>query len=479
MVFIASGAVLVLEILSLRLVAPYVGLTLEVSTAVIGCALGAITVGSWIGGKAADRFPPQRMVGPLLLASGGLVLLVGPLVRWTGDSAGSATSSVLTTAFAAVFLPAALLTAVHPMIVKLQLGALDETGTVVGRLSGIGTGGALAGTFLTGFVLIGHAPVSRILLALGLALILLGALLCVRWISARSGLVGAAVAALGTGAIAVAPQPCDVETKYHCAKVLVDASRPSARTLQLDTLWHSYVDLEDPLTLKFAYVRAVAAVVDQVVAAGKPIRALHVGGGGASIARFLTASRPGSDNLVYEIDPGVVQIDRDALGLREENGLKVEVRDGRLGLAAQPDDSRDVVIGDAFGGVSVPWHLTTRETIADVARVLTGDGVYVMNVIDYPPLGFARAELATLATVFRHVAVISSPSTLAGEGGGNLVLVASQKALPLTAIRSGLRADVEEYALLDEGPDLDRFVGDSQVLRDDFAPVDQLLTPRV
>jgi hypothetical protein len=85
LVFVASGAVLVLEILSLRLVAPYLGLTLETSTAVIGFALAAIATGAWLGGQAADSISPARMLGPVVLGAGVLVLFVGPVVRWTGE----------------------------------------------------------------------------------------------------------------------------------------------------------------------------------------------------------------------------------------------------------------------------------------------------------------------------------------------------------------------------------------------------------
>ena len=87
------------------------------------------------------------------------------------------------------------------------------------------------------------------------------------------------------------------------------------------------------------------------------------------------------------------------------------------------------MVGDAFGGLAVPWHLTTAEFLDEVARVLRPGGAYVLNVIDYPPLRFARAEAATLATGLRHVAVIASRETIDGEGGGNVVLVASDTPL--------------------------------------------------
>jgi spermidine synthase len=478
LVFVTSGAVLVLEILSLRLVAPYLGLTLETSTAVIGFALAAIATGAWLGGRAADSVPPARMLGPVVLVAGVLVLFVGPLVRWTGELVrGGDVSAVLLMAAVAVFAPASLLSAVTPMVVKLRLAALTETGTIVGRLSAIGTFGALAGTFGTGFLLVAAMPTSVILLALGGMLVALGAVL-IAWIHGLRVAAGrSGVAVVGAAATLFAPQPCDVETAYHCARVVDDPARSTGRTLQLDTLPHSYVDLADPEHLEYSYVRGIVSVLDVIRPAGQPVRALHLGGGGLTIPRYLDVARPGTDSLVLEIDQGVVDLDVSQLGLRLGDGIDVHVRDARTGLATQPAGTRDVVVGDAFGGLSVPWHLTTEETVADIRRVLVPDGVYAVNVIDFPPLRFARAEVATVAAQFAHVAVIARPAVLDGAEGGNLVIVGADQPLPVTAVRDRLAERAPELELRTGAAEVAAFAGDAQVLTDDFAPVDQLLTP--
>ncbi len=84
--FGSSAAVMVLELVSLRLVAPYIGLTLETNTAVIGVALAAIATGAAMGGRFADAVPPSRTLGPLFLFAGALVMLILPVVRWTGEA---------------------------------------------------------------------------------------------------------------------------------------------------------------------------------------------------------------------------------------------------------------------------------------------------------------------------------------------------------------------------------------------------------
>src|SRR5215467_1843180 len=71
LVFFASGAVLVLEVVGLRLVAPYVGITLQTNSAVIGVALAAIATGAWAGGRLADEVDPRRLI-PGTLVFGGV-----------------------------------------------------------------------------------------------------------------------------------------------------------------------------------------------------------------------------------------------------------------------------------------------------------------------------------------------------------------------------------------------------------------------
>jgi spermidine synthase len=157
--------------------------------------------------------------------------------------------------------------------------------------------------------------------------------------------------------------------------------------------------------------------------------------------------------------------------------IDVRLGDARQSIRALPSDAFDIVIGDAFGGLAVPWHLTTREMLDEVARVLRSGGAYVVNVIDYPPLRFARAEAATAATVFSHVAVIAGRGTIAGEGGGNLVLVASDTPLDTAAVEAAIATwgEGESTAVIAAPDEVRAFFGKSPVLTDDFAPVDQLL----
>jgi spermidine synthase len=477
LVFFASGAVLVLEIVALRLVAPYVGITLQTNTAVIGVALAAIATGAWAGGRVADAADPRRLVPGALVLGGVATMLTLPLVRVVGPEMQSSDPLTATAlAFIGVFAPSAFLAAVTPMVVKLQLADLRRTGSIVGRLSGIGTLGAILATFATGFVLVAALPSSVIVVSLGLLALLIGVALAVapgsRW---RPPIALLLLGLFGAGLGVVIPSPCQSETAYHCVRAVTDPARPTGRFLVLDTLLHSYVDVSDPTYLDFPYIQALASVADDVRPAGQPISALHLGGGGLTMPRYLAATRPGTRSRVLEIDGGVIAFDRANLALGNVKGLTIDVGDARVHLAGEPPAGRDLVIGDAFGGLAVPWHLTTREVVAQLRRILRPDGIYSVNVIDFPPNRFVRAEVATIASVFPYVAIIADPPSLTGTGGGNFVVVASASPLPLDAVRARLAQRRSSLAVAG-GDAVARFAGDAMILRDDYAPVDQLIT---
>jgi hypothetical protein len=478
LVFFASGAVLVVEVAGLRMVAPYLGVTLQTSSAVIGLALAGIAVGAWSGGRLADQRAPRRLLPIALVLAGVVTCLTLPLVRFIGPSLASRDPvSVTILAFIAVFAPSVFLSCVPPMVVKLQLRDLDRTGTIVGRLSSLGTLGAIIATFLTGFVLLAALPTTAIILGLGGLTVLIGLALGLTpgsWRRPPAMLVVGAL--LGLLLPPLVPTPCGVETAYHCASVVTDPARPTGRYLVMDSLFHSYVDLADPRFLLFSYIHAMASTADVMRPPGQPLRALHLGAGGLTMPRYLAATRPGSSSRVLEIDPGVVALDTSQLGLRRIPNLKVDVEDARLGLKDESAGARDLVIGDAFGGLAVPWQLTTREVVSAVARILGREGIYAVNIIDNPPNRFVHAEAATIAAVFPHVAVVADAPALSGSGGGNFVVLASGAPLPLTALQASLAGRGSGLEVASGGRFTD-FAGGAEVLTDDHAPVDQLLTP--
>ena len=200
---------------------------------------------------------------------------------------------------------------------------------------------------------------------------------------------------------------------------------------------------------------------------------LHLGAGGMTLPRYLQEVHPQVASVVVEVDRGVAELNSTALGPSPDVELVVD--DGRLFLGDVEAGSQELVIGDAFGGISPPWHLTTVEAVRAIERTLVPGGTYVANVIDHGRLSFAKAETATVASVFAEVVVLADPPTIAGEDGGNLLILAADAPLDLAGLESGL--DVVGWEVLD-GQALRDWYEDAPILTDEFAPVDQLITGR-
>ena len=206
-----------------------------------------------------------------------------------------------------------------------------------------------------------------------------------------------------------------------------DPARPSGRLLRDGGMDASYVDLADPTHLEFDYLRWMRLVLR----AARARRVLHVGGGGCTLARALAAADPGGRQEVCEIDPAVLAVAREHLGLRRAPGLRVRRADGRAYVAAQGDGSWDAIVIDAYIGAAVPQRVVTAEALADVRRVAP---LAMVNVVDNRAGHVIRRVAAGLAEAYPRVWSL-------GGRAGNTIVVGGVAGLDLTAVAAAAVAD--------------------------------------
>ncbi|MFF7902162.1 spermidine synthase [Streptomyces sp. NPDC007920] len=218
------------------------------------------------------------------------------------------------------------------------------------------------------------------------------------------------------------------------AQLIPDRERARAWTLLIDGAPQSYVDLDDPAYLSFEYQRRLGHVIDLAAPAGRPVHAVHLGGGAFTLARYVAATRPRSTQQVVERDAALVQLVRRELPLDPGARLRVRSADAREGLARVPDGWADLVIADVFSGARTPAHLTSTEFLDGVRRVLKPGGVYAANLADGPPLAHLRGQIATAAARFAEFALVADPTVLRGKRFGNAVLVACDLPLPVAEL---------------------------------------------
>ncbi|HEX9030910.1 MAG TPA: fused MFS/spermidine synthase [Streptosporangiaceae bacterium] len=261
------------------------------------------------------------------------------------------------------------------------------------------------------------------------------------------------------------------------AVLAADPGRPGAWTLLVDGTPQSHVDLDDPRHLEFEYMRRLGHVIDLAAPAGQPLRVLHLGAGGLTLARYVAATRPGSAQLAVESDAALVDLVRrrlplDQPGRRASPGqagrIRVRVADARAVLEQVPAGSFDVVVADLFAGARTPAHLTSAEFDAAAHRALSPAGVFAVNVGDGPPLVHARARVATLRSVFPLVCLIAESAVLRGRRFGNLILVAADRELPVAGLTRRAAADPFPATVLHDS-DLVRFAGGASLVTDAHA----------
>ncbi len=235
--------------------------------------------------------------------------------------------------------------------------------------------------------------------------------------------------------------------------------------LLVESTPQSHVDLVDPTHLEFEYVRRMGHVLDLAAEPGAPLDVVHLGGGALTLPRYVSVTRPGSRQRVVEIDKQLTDLVREHLPLPRGARIRVRADDARVGLAALRDGSTDVVVTDVFAVARTPAHLTSVEFAAESHRALRPGGLHVLNVADGPPLRFARVQVATLRSVFRHVCLLAEPGTLRGRRFGNLVAVASDAELPIDDLVRRCARDPMPARVV-HGGDLLRFVGTSRPVHD-------------
>jgi spermidine synthase len=459
------------------LLAPAFGTSQLVWTNVIGVILAALALGSWLGGRLADRRPSERAFGWVLLV-GGLAIAAVPLAsrpflaaamqalaerRIASYLASLAASSLL---FAP---PVLVLAAATPYAVRLGAWGRSDLGRVAGVLSALAALGSIAGTFVTSLVLLPWLGSRLSLFVVGGALACVGALRAVRWAGRVRAAVLLVLASVGThGPIRRDPnQFSEGESLYSYFQVTRDRSGTTRlltnESVSFQSVWPSEGILTEGVRDYLALAPALAE------RRGPELRVLVVGLAAGTVARQIHAAYARTREVSthgIELDPALVAVGRTYFGLGSIPGVTVELGDARVAAAGLAGPF-DVIVVDVFRGLYLPAHLVTREAFEALRARLTPGGVLALNLAT--PAGSGRllgAVVTTLREVFEDVRVTSLPT---GEAIDTAVLYASPKPLatpPSSEVPAALRSVRLALAPIEVRPEHRR------VLTDDHAPIE-------
>jgi len=426
-VFTAGMTTLAIELAASRLIGSVFGNSNLVWASIIGLILIYLTVGYFLGGWLADRYPTPRYMYRLLawaaFSAGLIPLFARPVLRLAADAFDQLQLGVLLGSFTAVLVlfcvPVVLLGTISPYAIRLAMQDARQAGSVSGRIYAISTLGSFIGAFLPVLVMIPLVGTAwtfvgfSFLLTL-VALVGLGmgsgwrSILPFLWMPLA--LLGVGIYLAGSPIKRTQGQIFEMESAYNYIQVL---EQDGYRLLRLNegqgvhSIWHpQQIDFDGPWE-QFL----IAPFFNPPPYAPERVRNMAIIGLAAgTTARQATAVFGPIPIDGYEIDPGVIEVGRRFFDMNEPN-LNAIAEDGRVGLQRSLQ-RYSIVAVDAYRPPYIPWHLTTREFFQLVRDHLTDDGALVINVGRSPSDRRLVEHLAgTLQAVFPSVYVMDVPYT--------------------------------------------------------------------
>ena len=472
-----GAAVLIVEILGAKMLAPYLGTSHFVWTAQIAVTLLSLATGYWFGGRLVDRGAQLGRLYLCILGAATYLAATVPIaerVAYASFRFSLPVASVLSSFFL-FFVPLTLLAAVVPFLIRVLSQSLEGIGGLAGRLSAVSTSGSVLGTVLIGYVFVPHLATSTTMLSLAAGLTLCALVYFVSWgRRARYGHAGLLLATLAVGVSSRAPgDQLKVRRNYEelarqaspFGLVQVWRNRHTGY-LALSTdflLQNNYDDQRHKSPDVFSYMlRSLARQYGPEIS---DVLVIGLGIGVLPMAFALDGARVDA----VEINPVVADFAARFFEF-EPSWVNVHLADGRQFLETTTR-LYDVVVLDAFLGEGAPLHLMTVEAFQAVQRHLRPDGVVLINSFGDAGTGkgFIVTALAkTLRRVFGNVRGYY-------VGNGNTFLVAANRAqLGHSEPVAVGEVHPEARAALARGFANElTFRGDSgTILRDDYNPAD-------
>lgn len=168
LLFFASGASsLIYQVLWLRLLALVFGVTVYAATTVLASFMAGLALGSAVAGRLADRVRSplwwfgvvEIAIGLLAFGSQWILTAVTPayitLQAWLPDGLFAQTLVRFTGSFLVLLAPTTMMGMTLPLMLKAAVLPSAGQGSRIGILYGTNTAGAVTGTLLAGYFLVG------------------------------------------------------------------------------------------------------------------------------------------------------------------------------------------------------------------------------------------------------------------------------------------------------------------------------------
>ncbi len=452
LVFVAGACSLAVELSASRLLAPYFGTSLFVWANLIGLILLYLTVGYYLGGRIADRFPRPGVLYTLTTIAAFLISLIPflskPILGWSQSSFATYSIGVFYGSMISVILlfaaPMILLGCVSPFAIRLRIEQLGKSGRTAGQLYAISTAGSILGTFLPVLWLIPSIGTYRTFFSFAVVLLLVSVIGLVA--SRPAGTPPGSFSSSSSGPstlskkkgfnkntlaiLLLIPMTLSVFTIRGPIKPAFGSNGGGTLIAERESIYNyiQVVQVGSETQLILNEGVGIHSIYDpnNIITGGPwdyfmiapyfnnpPFRSDQVHrvaiiglGAGTAVREFTAAYGPIPIDGV-EIDGTIVDLAHQYFHMNEPN-LHVILQDGRYWLDSTNQKYDDIAI-DAYQQPYVPFQLTTREFFQTVRDHLTPTGVVAINAgRTATDFRLVEALAQTMHSVFPNVYIIDT-----------------------------------------------------------------------
>lgn len=493
--FVEGAAVMIIELLGAKIVAPFYGTSMYVWSSVLGVTLIALSGGYFIGGSVSKKYKDKSPLF-VILAVGAIFTIIAPriapaIMMATADFGVRIGSLISVSVY--LLPPIFCMGMVSPIIIQLINQSQENAGQTAGTIYALSTVGGILATFLAGFVLIPELGIRTTATFTGAVLIVISAVGMLSYKQKTQAVLtfGFFVFSVPFVYSKVIHDPA-ITVQYHSSGILGewtvvdhkgfarDGQPVNTRQLLLNGIDQTFTNVGiEPFSM-WRYPHKVTALAGIKPAKSK---ALLLGMGGGSIAYNLV--RLGFELDIVELDERIPFIAEKWFGY-DPTSATLTIDDVRHYIR-NTTKKYDVVILDIVNGEVQPSHMFTKEGLRELKAALNEDALVIVNFqgqldTEDPRLSLApRSVIKTFESIgYKMFAVKNESKSISAD----LLIYGTPGSLNIKeALSQNLRYNEllpnDSFSAADYAPITGYELGDVDVMTDDKPNLELLNTPTV
>jgi spermidine synthase len=394
-----------------RLLAPYFGTSLPVWTGVLSCIMIALSVGYYVGGRIADKFPHKHLFYKIILVTGIYIGLIPfmfiPLTRLATSGIEKVATTYHIGGLVLFALSLMVLFLIVPFVtlgmfisyaIKLNIEEQQhkQVSSAASSILSCSVVGSIMGTFLSTFFIIPTIGTSKSLFIFSTFLMLISIIALKKWFLLLLPL--GAMSSINLS-FQIKPEKSliyETESMYNYIQVF-NIHGINILRLNEGHAEHSLYQKDQYLFKGYWKYYTILGCLN------KGGNALILGLAGGTTARQYTHFIHDSQVDGIEIDPAIVKVAQRYFNLGGIPSLQIFTTDGRLYLATTSKRYDHIMI-DAWKQPYIPFHLTTQEFFQEVKNHLNERGMVSINIGSTEPNSPVLLKIEnTIKSVFKHV----------------------------------------------------------------------------